>query len=102
MPANDPESESGPLDTEDWQIAFAPYEGHPLAALTLAYHLTELKRQINSLQMHEALAAIDRAVDSLYEHSEFRSVSRELFLIAIEGRLTSEQEEKIRGLGIRT
>ena len=39
--------------------------------------------------MQEALAAIDRAVDGLYEHSEFRGVSHELFLTAVEGKLTT-------------
>lgn len=101
MPENNPVSENAGLDTEDWEIAFAPYEGHPLDALTLAFHLAEVKRHINALNMHEALAAIDRAVDSLYEHSEFRSASRELFLTAIEGRLTTDKEDLLRQLGIR-
>jgi hypothetical protein len=74
---------------------------HPLAALQLAFHLTELKRLIHTLEMHEALAAIDRAVDSLYEHSEFRGVSHALFSTAIEGKLTTGKEELLRQLGIR-
>jgi len=98
MPEND--SESPPLDHEDWQIAFEPYAGHPLAALSLAFHLTEVKRLIHALEKHEALAAIDRAVDSLYEHSEFRSASRELFSTAIEGKLPTEKEELLRQLGV--
>ena len=42
------------------------------------------------------------AVDSLYEHSEFRSVGHELFRAAVEGRLTTEQENRLHELGIRT
>jgi hypothetical protein len=99
MPESD--SESSPLDHEDWEIAFEPYKGQPLAALTLGFHLTELKRRINGLEMREALAAIDRAVDVLFEYSQFRDVSHELFLIAVEGRLTTEKEELLRQLGIR-
>ena len=95
------ENEEFVLDAEDWEIAFKPFDGHPLAALQLGFHLTELKRQINSLQMHEALAALDRAVDSLFEHSEFRGVSHELFLTAVEGGLTTDKEELLRQLGIR-
>ena len=76
-------------------------QGHPLTALTLAFHLGELKRYIKSLSTQEALAFLDRAVDSLYQHSEFRSVSHELFLIAIQGKLTSDKEDLIRELGIR-
>jgi hypothetical protein len=94
-------TENQPLDNEDWQIALEPYEGDPQAAITLAFHLAEIKRSISSLNMHEALAAIDRAIDSLYEHSDFRSVSRDLFLIAIKGQLTADREELLRQLGIR-
>jgi hypothetical protein len=48
------------LDDEDWQIAFEPFEGHPQAALTLGFHLTELKRQIDGFKKHQALAAVER------------------------------------------
>ena len=89
------------LDDEDWQIAFEPFAGHPYAALTLGFHLTELKRQVNGLMKHQALAALDRAIDNLYEHSDFRSVSRELFSIAISGQLTTDKEEALRHLGIK-
>lgn len=89
------------LDDEDWQIAFEPYEGEPLSALTLGFHLTELKRQIDGLKKHEALVAIERAIDCLYDHSEFRSVSRELFATAISGELTTDKAEVLRHLGIR-
>ena len=89
------------LDDEDWQIAFEPYEGKPQAALTLGFHLTELKRQINGLKKQQALAAIERAIDCLYEHSDFRSVGREMFLTAIAGELTTDQEEVLRHLGVK-
>lgn len=101
MSENDSTAENAPLDAEDWEIALQPYAGHPLDALTLAFHLTELKRQISGLQMHEALAAIDRAIDRLFEHSEFRSVGREMFLSAIRGELTTDQENLLHPLGIR-
>lgn len=49
----------------------------------------------------EAVAAIDEAIDSLYEHSDFRSAGRDLFLTAIEGKLTPDKEDMIHELGIR-
>ena len=90
-----------PLDTEDWQIAFEAYEGQPQAALALAFRLAELKQLMDGLRKHHALAAIGRAIDVLFEHSDFRSVSRDLFLEAIEGELTIDKEEVLRHLGIR-
>jgi hypothetical protein len=99
-PITDSETESPYVDAENWQIAFEPYEGEPQAALTLAYQLAELKRSIASLNMHEAIAGIDQAIDSLYEHSDFRNVSRDLFLIAITGELTTDKEALLRQLGM--
>ena len=102
MPDNvNTDAEISYLDDEDWQIAFEPYEGKPQAALTLGFHFTELKRLIDGLMKHQALAAIDRAIDHLYEHSDFRSVSREMFLTAIEGKLTTDKEEALRHLGVK-
>ena len=47
------------------------------------------------------MATIDRAIDCLFEHSDFCSAGRELFLTAIEGKLTTDKEELIRHLGIK-
>ena len=101
MSKNDPESERASLEHEDWEIAFTPYEGRPLDALTLAYRFTVLKQEIQGLRMQEAIEAIDHAVDCLYEHSEFRTVGREMFLTAIKGELTTDKEQMLRQLGIR-
>jgi hypothetical protein len=90
-----------PLDAEDWEVAFEPYAGHPRAALTLAFHLTELKRLIDGVKKREAVNAIDEALDRLYEHSDFRDVSHELFLTAAAGELTTDTEELLRQLGIK-
>ena len=93
--------ENPPLDCEDWQIAFKPYVKHPYLALALAQHLSALQDQVQSDAV-QATAAINRAVEALYEHSEFRSVSLELFRATVHGRLPVEQENLVRQLGIRT
>jgi hypothetical protein len=99
---NTDQNETPYPDAEDWQIAFEPFAGHPYAALQLGFHLTELKQLIrHGLKTCEASEAIDRAIDCLYEHSDFRSVSRELFLIAIQGKLTPTTEDLLRQLGIK-
>ena len=66
----------------------------------LGFHLTELKRLMDGLKKHKA-AALERAIDRLYEHSDFRSVSREMFSIAISGELTTDKEEALRYLGLK-
>jgi hypothetical protein len=94
-------TENAPLDCEDWQIAFQPYVKHPFLALALAQHLTALQEYVQS-DVVKATAAINRAVDSLYEHSEFRSVSLELFRASVQGRMSVEVENLLNQLGIRT
>jgi hypothetical protein len=74
---------------------------HPLDALSLGFRFAVLKQLILDLQTPDALAGIDQAIECLFEHSEFRSAGRELFQIAIEGRLTSEQIDVLHQLGIR-
>lgn len=93
-----------PLDAEDWDAVFASFKDHPYAALNLAYHFARLKQLLTGklADIPEAIAAIDRAIDRLYEHSEFRNVGRELFLQAVAGVLTPETEKMVHGLGIRT
>jgi hypothetical protein len=49
-----------------------------------------------------ALAAIDRAVDKLYECTEFHNVNHQLFRQTVEGALKPEVEKKLRQLGVRT
>ena len=95
------DSESPPLDCEDWQIAFQPYVKHPFLALALAQHLTALQDYVES-EPAKAVTAINRAVNALYEHSEFRSVGLLLFRATVQGRLPVEQENLIHQLGIRT
>ena len=101
MPENR-NTENAPLDAEDWEIVFAPYVEHPLLALALAQHLTALQDYIQTEAIAAATGAINRAVEELYEHSDFRAVSLELFRASVQGRLSVELENLINRLGIRT
>lgn len=93
-----------PLDAEDWDVVFAPFKDHPYAALNLAYHFARLKQLLTGKlsDIPEAITAIDRAIDRLYEHSEFRSVGHSLFRQTVAGELTAATEKTVHGLGIRT
>lgn len=93
-----------PLDGEDWDVVFAPFKDHPYAALNLAYHFAKLKQLLTGKlsDIPEALAAIDRAIDRLYEHSEFRRVGHSLFRQTVAGDLPTATEKTVHELGIRT
>ena len=93
-----------PLDAEDWDVVFTPFKDQPYAALNLAYHFARLKQLLTGKlsDIPEAIAAIDRAIDRLYEHSEFRNVGHGLFRQTVAGVLTPETEKMVHSLGIRS
>lgn len=100
---DNPNTENLSLDTEDWQIAFGPYSGHPDAALSLGRLLMILSHSLKSKtpDVPGTLAAIDEAAAALYSHSDFHKGAFELYRIAIEGRATRAQEALIETLGVR-
>ncbi len=55
-------SETKPLDTEDWEIAFEPYGAHPGAALMLGFNFMVLRSylDIEPIKVHKAIDGIDR------------------------------------------
>ena len=75
--------------------------GRPLDALSLAFLLTGLMRYIDGSRMREAHAAIERAIDVLFQYSQFRDVSYESFRAVIGGTVTVEQERALKDLGIK-
>ncbi len=102
-PTTDNPSERPSLDHEDWEIALAPYKGNPGPALTLGFHFMALRGYIYTepIKRDEAIEAIDRAVEVLYPFTEFYEVPQTLFHRLIEGKLTLEEEEKLKALGLK-
>ena len=91
------------LDPEQWKIVLEVYEGHPVAALTLAYQLIEIKRSLKRGQkgIPDAIAGLDLAVEALYPHTDFYKTGRTFFQQTIEGNLKPEQEDRLRKLGVK-
>jgi hypothetical protein len=105
MPNNrntDNQSEQ-PLDNIDWEIAFVAYEGNPGAALMLAFNLVILESylSIEPIKIQEAIAGIHRGVEVLFPYTQFHDVAHDMFLRLVEGRLTSEEEDILKSLGIK-
>ena len=101
------DSESPPLDHEDWQIAFQPYSAFPDLAFVLAQHLHSVVKLIEQgpRGTAEALAGLDRAIDCLMPHTRFsdsryREIARKFYLRAVAGNLSVEQEDELRKLGL--
>ena len=97
------ENERHPLDTEDWILAFAPYDGNPGAALSLGVNLMILRAYLSvmPLKISESVEAIDRAMEVLFPHTQFHDMSFDLFVRLADGKLTLEEEEMLTALGVK-
>lgn len=51
--------------------------------------------------MPDAIAGLDLAVESLFQHSDFYKVARKLYQQKIEGTIKPTQGEKLRELGVK-
>ena len=100
---DDPNTEKAPLDTEDWQIAFEAYKGHPSEALQLAINLTILASHIGvePRKIDEAMAALALAVEVLFPYTQFHGTCHDMYLKLIGGKLTLEEEEALKKFGIK-
>jgi hypothetical protein len=97
------ENERYPLETEDWILAFAPYDGSPGAALSLGVNLMILRAYLSvmPLKISESVEALDRAMEVLFPFTEFHDLSFDLFVRFADGKLTTEEEESLRALGVK-
>jgi hypothetical protein len=97
------EDERYPLDPEDWILAFAPYDGEPGAALSLGVNLMILRAYLSvmPLKISESVEALDRAMDVLFPFTQFHDVSFDLFVRFADGKLTTEEEEILKAMGVR-
>ena len=96
-------SEHPPMDAEDWELAFEPYDGFPGQALTLGFYLLVLKAYITvePLKIQAASDALDTAMDVLFRHTQFHEVAYGLFHKLIESQLTREEEDLLKSLGLQ-
>jgi hypothetical protein len=97
------ENERYPLETEDWILAFAPYDGEPGAALSLGVNLMILRAYLSvmPLKISESVEALDRAMDVLFPFTQFHEVSYDLFVRFADGKLTMEEEEMLKAMGVK-
>jgi hypothetical protein len=97
------ETENPPLDAEDWDIALAPYKGHPGAALQFACHFVILQAflKVEPVDVEVATDAIDRGIEAIFPYTQFHGVCHDMYLKVIGGELTLEEEEMLKKLGIK-
>jgi hypothetical protein len=90
------------LDPEDWKVVFEAYKEHSILALSLAQQLTAIRQSLEQGRkgIPDAIEALNLAIDSLFDHTDFNKVSRKLYRQRLDGALESEREEKLRELGV--
>ena len=94
-----------PLVERDlWEQAFEPFEGEYYAALRLGFNFAMLRKYYDSQLIKSApvIESLEIAMYVLFKYSEFHDASYDLFLRLTEGKLTAEEEQMLKALGIKT
>jgi hypothetical protein len=96
-------SESVPLDAEDWEIAFEPFSEDSSAALMMGFNLMLLKSYltVKPSRLQEAIESLDCTMEVVFQHTDFHDISYALFVRLAGGKLTLEEEEMLRSLGVK-
>jgi hypothetical protein len=91
------------IDRGDWELAFKPYEGHPSDALGLGFHLAILRSYLETqlFKPRPVLETLDLAMEALFPFTDFHKASFELFLKFMNAKITLEEEQMLRALGIK-
>lgn len=91
------------LDAENWKIAMKIYAGHPILALVLAHQLTAIRQSLERGRkaIPDAIAGLELAVESLFQHTDFYKVGQKLYRQKLEGTIKPKHEEKLRELGVK-
>lgn len=99
------DDQTGPFDMEreDWELAFEPFEGHAYAALRMGFNIATIRKDLNGLLLKSrpVMETLDLAMEVLFPFTDFHKASFDLFLKFTDGKLTFEEEEMLKALGIK-
>ena len=92
-----------PLECSDWKLAFEPFEGNAFAALRTAFNIRTLRNELDSLLIKpiRVMDALDHAMEVLFPYTDFHKASFEMFLKFTDARLTYDEEEMLKALGVK-
>jgi hypothetical protein len=102
-PTTDNQTQPPLIDREDWEIAFEPYEGQPNAAIRLGFNVAILRTHFEGqlIKSRPVMEALDLAMEVLFPFTSFHQASFDLFLRLTEGKLTFEEEQMLKALGVK-
>jgi hypothetical protein len=99
----DTQTEPFDLEREDWEVAFEPLEKNSYPVLRLGFNFAIMRKYLDSqlFKPRPVMEALDEAMTVLFALTEFHDVSFNLFLKFSEGKLTFEEEQMLRALGVK-
>jgi hypothetical protein len=90
-------------DPRDWKVIFEVYAREPTLALALAYQFIAPKQSIQRgpKGIPAALAGLNQAIDSLYQHTDLHKLARRFDYRTIKSTITFKQEDLITAFNNR-
>ena len=91
------------LDYESWAIAFEAYEHDPDSAMMMGFNIMMMKAFLlaEPPMLAEVIEGLDKAMEVLFPHSHFHRMAYEMFRRAAGGKLSFEDEQMLRALGLK-
>ena len=92
------------VECDLWEQAFEPFEGEYYAALRLGINFAILRKYLDDqlIKYTPIMESLEIAMNVLFRYSEFHDESYNLFIRLTEGKLTQEEEQMLKALGIVT
>jgi hypothetical protein len=90
------------VERDEWELAFEPLEGE-YAAIRMGFNITLLKRHLDTqlFRNRPVMEALNLAMEVLFPYTPFHSASFDLFIKFMEGKLTFQEEEMLKALGVK-
>jgi hypothetical protein len=91
------------MEREDWELAFAPFEGHPFAALRMGFNIATIRKDLNGLLLKSrpVMDTLELAMEVVFPYTDFHKASLDLFLKFTDGKLTFDEEQMLKALGVK-
>ena len=91
------------VEPEEWVLAFEPYEGRPYEALSLGFNLAALRIELDGMliKSQPVIDSLDTAMEALFPYTDFHDTSFDLFIRLTEGKLTLDEEQMLKALGLK-
>ena len=99
----DTQTEPFDLEREDWELAFESLEKNSFPVIQLGFNFAILRRYLDTqlFKPRPVMEALDQAMEVLFPLTQFHDVSFNLFLKYSEGKLTFEEEQMLKALGVK-